>query len=154
MFIIDVVHAFDSHKVNYAICGGFAVALHGIARGTIDLDVVLRINLKNFQSAEKALSSLGLISRVPIKASEVIEFRKEYIAKRNLIAWSFVDPKNPAHVVDIILTEDLAELHSVPKEVFGTKIRVLAAEDLIEMKLKSGREQDLEDVKALRELLK
>ena len=41
MFLIRLVRALDKHKVDYAIVGGYAVALHGAIRGTVDVDLVL-----------------------------------------------------------------------------------------------------------------
>jgi hypothetical protein len=38
MFILKVVKALNAYKVHYAVVGGYAVALHGAVRGTVDLD--------------------------------------------------------------------------------------------------------------------
>lgn len=152
MFLISLVRALDRAKVAYAIAGGYAVNLHGVVRGTVDIDVVLQISLKDFLKAEVALTELGLASRLPVNAKDVFTFREEYIAKRNLIAWSFVNPNNPAELVDILINQDLSEL-KVKKVALGRQeIRIVALKDLIEMKRASGRPQDLEDVRALEKL--
>ena len=96
MFLYRVVESLAKHKVDYALVGGFAVALHGAVRGTIDVDLVIRLQKKQFQLAEVALKDLGLISRLPVTAENVFEFREEYIQNRNLIAWSFYNPKIPS----------------------------------------------------------
>ncbi len=71
---------------------------------------MLWISRENFLKAEEAFKALGLISRLPVSAAEVFAFREEYIANKNLKAWSFYNPANRAEIVDVILTEDLAKL--------------------------------------------
>lgn len=154
MFLYKVIKSFDDNKIDYAIVGGFALALHGAVRGTVDLDFVVRLNKGQFHAVQEALEGLGLVSRLPVKAEDVFNFREEYIKNRNLIAWSFSNPKNPSEVVDIIITEDVGQL-SIKKIKSGAHvIKVASIRDLIRMKKKSGRPQDLEDIKALQILEK
>ena len=152
MFLERVVSCLRQASVRFAIAGGHAVALHGAVRGTLDLDLVLALSRQNLLAAESALNRLGLQSRLPLKAAEVFDFREEYIRNRNLIAWSFVNPADPTEMVDIILTEDLAAMRVDMVPVGGLRLPVLAVDDLIRMKEKSGRPQDVEDIKALRSL--
>lgn len=153
MLIYQVTHAFEKEKVEYAIAGGWAVSLHGAVRGTVDLDVVVVMSQSNLERAEKALNSIGLESRLPITAEEVIAFRSEFIEKKKMFAWRFMNPTNPTEIVDILINEDLAKLNVQKISLGAKKIPILNIEDLIHMKKKAGRPQDLEDVKAL-ELIK
>lgn len=118
----------------------------------MDVDLVIQVNEQTFLNAEKALISIGLQPRLPVKAHEVFHFRDEYINNRNLIAWSFVNPNNPAEMVNIVITENLIEMNTVNKQGFGLNIQVLAIDDLIQMKRKSGLPQNLEDIAALKKL--
>ena len=152
MLIDRVVTAFRQARVRFAIAGGHAVALHGAVRGTVDLDLVLALSRANFTAAEAALNGMGLESRLPLKAEEVFDFREEYIRNRNLIAWSFVNPADPMEIVDIILTEDLESIQVDMVPLGRLRLPVVAVADLIRMKEKSGRPQDIEDVKALRRI--
>jgi len=152
MFIQKLIQSLTKYDVNYAVVGGYAVALHGAFRGTMDIDLVIQVDEQAFLHTEQALINIGLQPRLPVKASEVFHFRDEYINNRNMIAWSFVNPNNPAEMVDIIITENLNNMNTVTKQGFGMDIQVLAIEDLINMKQKSGRPQDLEDIKALERL--
>jgi hypothetical protein len=153
MFIHDICSALDKADVSYAIVGGYAVALHGAVRGTVDVDVAIQWSLKNLQNAEHAFKQLGLVSLIPITAETLFLFREEYIQNRNLIAWNFYDPANPLHQVDIIINYDLKSVRNTKpiKTPLGT-IRILSLNELIKMKKASGRPQDLEDVKALNNL--
>lgn len=149
MFIYRVVKALQTGRVKFAIVGGYAVALHGAVRGTVDLDLVLEITPSNYKHAEAALNGAGLVSRLPVSAEQVCAFRGEYIKNKNLIAWSFWNPSNPAEVVDIIITDNLANFKTIGVKAGGLELPVISRADLIRMKRKSGRPQDLEDVKAL-----
>ena len=152
MLIERVVSALRQARVRFAICGGHAVALHGAVRGTLDVDLVLSLSRRNFTAAETALNGMGLRSRLPLKAEEVFDFREEYIRNRNLIAWSFINPADPTELVDIILTEDLGTMQVDMIPVGGLRLPVVAVADLIRMKEMSGGAQDLEDIRALRDI--
>lgn len=152
MFIQKVIRTLDKNRVKYVLVGGYAVALHGAIRGTVDIDIAIALNRATFKRAETALQEIDLESRLPVTAEEVFSFRNEYIRKRNLKAWSFVNPRNPLDVVDILLTEDASKISTVNKRAFGMNIKVAAITDLIAIKKKAGRTQDLEDIKALRKL--
>lgn len=152
MFIHDVCTALDDAYIPYAIVGGYAVALHGAIRGTMDIDIVIHWTLKNLEKTEEALKGLGLVSLLPLDSNSVFHFRDEYIQKRNLIAWNFFNPCRPSHQVDVIINYDLKNGRSQLIHSSSGKISVLSKKDLIQMKKSSGRPQDLEDVKALESL--
>ena len=63
-----------------------------------------------------------------------------------------MNPRNSLEVVDIVITEDAKKIRVVTKRAFGMTIRIAAIPDLIAIKKKTGRAQDLEDIKALRKL--
>lgn len=149
MFLHDVCQALQKACIPYAIVGGYAVALHGAPRGTLDIDFVIEWSLKNLCKTEQALKSLGLVSRIPVDAENVFLFRDEYIKNRNLIAWNFYDPTRPSHQVDIVITFDLRKATAQTVKTSKGSIKVLSRKDLITMKKASGRPQDLEDIRAL-----
>lgn len=152
MFLLRLTGALARARVSYGLVGGYAVALHGAVRGTMDIDLALRMEEAQFVRAERAFRSIGLESRLPVTAPEVFRFRREYMRNRNLTAWSFVNPSVPSELVDVVLTHDLAEMRTRVVRVQGRRIHVVDLDDLIAMKRKSGRPQDREDVRALRVL--
>ena len=152
MFLIKVIKEFNQHNISYALVGGHAVAIHGAVRGTMDVDMVLKWTLKTLETVEVTLKNMGLVSRLPISAKDVFNFRKEYINNRNLIAWSFYNPTQPSEQLDIIITHNLTDLDSININYQDTNIRVLAKKDLIQMKKVSGRPQDLLDIEALEKI--
>ena len=154
MFLYDVVDALRNARVPFAIVGGYAVALHGAVRGTVDVDIVLRLSKRDFIAAETALRGLGLTARLPVSAAEMFDFREEYIRNRNLVAWSFANPDDPSQLIDIVITHDLRRMRTKRFKSGARTLPVAAIADLIAMKRASGRAQDLEDVRALEALRK
>lgn len=153
MLLLMVVDTLNKHRVNYALIGGYAVALHGVVRGTVDVDIVLTLEEKNFILAERALKSIHFESRLPINAKEVFMFRKEYIEKRNLKAWSFYHKYKPMDAVDILITKDLKKIKTQKILIAGKNIKIATIQALIEMKTEAGRPQDIEDIRSLEFIL-
>jgi len=152
LFINRVCQSLEQNKVRYAIAGGYAVALHGAVRGTMDVDIVINWDLTSLRKAEKALRVIDLVSRLPVSAEEVFQFRDEYVRNRNLVAWNFYNPADVSQQVDIIITYDLKGNSRIRRNSETGTIQLLGLEELIGMKKKSGRPQDMEDVKALEKL--
>ena len=148
-FLERVCRALQHAGVDYAVVGGQAVALHGVVRGTVDVDVVLRWTQEMLEKAAAALAAMGLVSRIPVTAQDVFEQRDHYIENRNLLAWNFYDPDSPIDEVDIIISYDLAGKGVKRLQLSSATVAVLAVHDLIEMKRSSGRPQDLADAEAL-----
>ena len=95
MFINKVIQALESNRVNYVVVGGYAVALHGAVRGTVDIDLAITLSMQSFENTEKAMINIGLQALLPVNATDVFNYREEYIRNRNLISWSFSNPDNP-----------------------------------------------------------
>ncbi|KYG63965.1 hypothetical protein AZI86_14240 [Bdellovibrio bacteriovorus] len=119
----------------------------------MDVDFVLTLRQSDFELAEKALGNIGLKSRLPIRAEDIIKMRKEYIEQRNLIAWSFVDYSNPSRQVDILITKDLKKMKTQKISVAGRKITVATLQEILKMKEEAGRPQDLIDITNIKEKL-
>ncbi|MBI4404179.1 MAG: hypothetical protein HY537_08460 [Deltaproteobacteria bacterium] len=154
MLLYRVTQSFKNYQVEYAIAGGWAVALHGAVRGTVDIDIVLLLTKENLERAERALNSIGLQSRLPVTASDLIDFREEYIRNKRLLAWRFMNPLDHTEIVDLLIVVDLRKLRTKKVKVGQQRIPVVSKIDLIRMKKASGRPQDLEDIKALETIKK
>jgi len=152
MFLIELCQSLEKHQVRYALVGGYAVALHGAVRGTVDIDFVIDWELEQLKAVEKSLNELGLVSQLPIDAEQLFHFKDEYINNRQLIAWHFYHPKDLSKQVDLIITFDLSNKKILSKTVGTTTVQLLNKKDLIRMKKQAARPQDLEDIKALKKL--
>ncbi|MEQ9022354.1 MAG: hypothetical protein RLN82_06285 [Pseudomonadales bacterium] len=151
-FLESVCRAFDQAGVRYAVVGGYAVALHGAVRGTVDVDCVINWSQKSLKQAEAALNDIGLESRLPVTAEDIFQFRDEYIQNRNLLAWSFYNPGDLSQQVDLLIHFDLKGKRTKEFRLGDQVIKVLNKEALIAMKRQSGRPQDLADIRALEHL--
>lgn len=152
MFLIKVCDALEENGVNYAIAGGYAVALHGAVRGTIDIDLVIPLEIEQYAKTEKALLGLGLVARHGLSSEEVFDQRVSLMKDKNLVAWSFYNVKRPVEIVDIIITHDLLKFTSEQVRIGRKMVNMLDIPSLIEMKSKSGRVQDNLDIEALEKL--
>ena len=152
MFIKEITSLFKTHDIPFAIVGGYAVAFHGIARGTFDVDLVTELSEINFVKIERALKSIGMKPLLPVSATDLYGNLSAYIKEKNLIAWNFIHPNRPRDSLDIIVTEDLRNLEIIEVESDLGKIPVLSIDSLIQMKSKANREQDLQDIEALKAL--
>ena len=112
--------------MDYAVVGGQAVALHGVVRGTIDVDVALRWTRQTVVDAEAALRGMGLESRIPVAAGDVFDLRDHYARERHLIAWNFFDPEAPMDEVDIVINYDLAGKNVADIRLSSGLVRVLS----------------------------
>lgn len=151
-FVEKICKALDEAEVRFALVGGYALALHGAPRGTIDVGFAVRWTLEDLVNAEAVLKDIRLISALPITARDVFEYRDDYIQNRNLVAWNFHNPNDPLEQVDIVINYDLEGKSISTVATPQTTIPVVSVEDLIEMKNLSGREQDIEDVASLNKL--
>ncbi len=134
MLLKRLVDKFNEKKIGYALIGGYAVGLHGAVRGTVDIDLVVSLEESTLIEVENVMAELGLVSKIPVSAPEVAKFRLEFIKKRNLKVWSFVNPDNPVDLVDLMLIHDLREFKIVRKKTaFGT-INVVSIDDLMKPK--------------------
>lgn len=56
----------------------------------------------------RALTGLGLQSRLPVQASDADEVtRRDWVEHRNLVVFSLFDPASPTREVDVFATEPL-----------------------------------------------
>ena len=152
MFIKQVTNQLCKYKIPYAVVGGQAVALHGVVRGTVDLDFVIEWNLENLELTKKALEEIGLKPSLPISPQELFKKKDYYMEEKNMLAWNFVNPKNPLEVVDIVINYNFNKNMITEIVIDDMKVNVLSKKYLIEMKKQSTREQDLIDAKMLEDI--
>lgn len=151
-FLQKICAELSAAGLRFAIVGGYAVALHGAPRGTIDIDMVIAWSAENLAIAERVLRGCGLVSSLPIGADDMYRNRDEYVMQKNLVAWNFHNPDRLNEQVDIIVGWHLQEDSIEYMEHGELRIPVLRRDELIRMKRQSGREQDLQDIDALQRL--
>lgn len=159
MFFQELVAALEAHGVRYALVGGVAVNLHGVPRMTYDVDIVVSTDQPSLAACRSALRQLGLQSRLPI-ALESLSSNDERLRleqERNLIAVTFTDADNPLREVDVIIGPSVDPDGIVARRVARSAgeytVWIASIEDLLRMKRRAGRSQDLADVAHLERLL-
>lgn len=134
--------------------------LHGYLRTTVDLDLVLDLEPENAHRAVKVFRGLGFEPRPPVPMEGFADAaeRARWVRETNARAFSLWHPEEPGFLVDLFVEEpfDFEDRYEraarVPLD--EEEIRVLALDDLIEMKRATGRPQDLRDTGALQDLRK
>lgn len=156
--ILPLLRALNDADVDYVVVGGVAVVLRGHPRMTVDLDLVVDLDQGNVARALAALSSLGLVPRLPVDPEQFAdpETRTAWVEQRNLEVFTLHDPEDPRREVDLFAHEPrpFGELRAAAdvREVDGVEIPVASIDHLIEMKRRAGRTQDLADIEALERL--
>lgn len=155
-----IFEALNSAQVRYIVVGGVATVLHGFARLTADLDLIVDLEPAEARKAIATLSALGLRPRAPVKAESFADpaVRTEWIETKGMRVLSFWDPQVPLREVDVLAESPIAfeDLWARSKIVVlsTTSVRVVSIRDLITLKSVAGRPQDLQDIEALEEILK
>ena len=155
----DILAALAQAAVRFVVVGGYAVVLHGVPRFTRDLDLLVDLDRDNLEKLLSALERLGLESRPPVPADQLLSerHRRRWIEEKGLRAFSFWHPEHPYLVVDVLLVcpvsfEDAFE-ESVEVSWQEQTARIAGIEHLIAMKRRAGRKQDVSDVEALEKVL-
>lgn len=145
----------DGAGVRFVVVGGIAVVIHGYARLTADIDLVIDLEAANVNRTIDALTARGFRPLLPVKAADFADeaTRREWVETRNLQVFSLVDPATPSITLDLFAREPIPfdELWSRAEviDLRGHTIRIASIEDLIRMKRAAARPQDLTDVQAL-----
>ena len=152
--------ALNDAGVRYVVVGGLAVVLHGHARLTVDVDLVVDLDEGQALRAIDALVGLGLRPRVPVNPRDFADrsVRETWIRDRGMQVFSMFDPSNPMRMVDLFVDHPVPfdELWSRSQEIElrDTIVRVASIPDLIRLKRLAGRPQDLADIEQLEAILK
>ncbi len=150
--------ALNARGVRYVVVGGLATVLHGHARLTADVDLMLDLSPDQARKAMETLRALGLRPRAPVDLLDfaVEERRRRWIEDKGMQVFSLFDPALPLREVDLFVEHpiDFESLwgESVAMDVGGTAVRVASIPHLIGLKRLAGRPQDLLDIEALEEI--
>lgn len=152
-----ITAALENAGVRYLVAGGLAVAAHGYLRFTKDVDLVVELVPENVERAFAALSSLGYKPTVPITSSQFAnaELRASWIRDKGMQVLQFWCDVHIETPIDVFVTEPFRfeeeYQKALTKPLHGTRpVRFVSLPTLIRMKESAGRQQDIDDVVALR----
>lgn len=147
--------ALAAAEVRYVVVGGLAVVLHGHARLTADIDLVVDLAPDAAHRALDALTGIGMRPRLPVAAADFADpaTRESWIREKGMRVFSLWDPRNPMRVVDLFVEhpipfEDLWNRSEIVR-LAGVDVRVASIPDLIALKRMAGRPVDRSDIEAL-----
>jgi hypothetical protein len=154
--IEQIVEALNRGGTRYLVVGGLAVVAHGFVRFTADLDLVLDPDSAAMRRAIGVLSDLGYRPRAPVAFADFAapERRQSWAREKQLVVFSVFSDAHPATEIDLFLEPPFDFERAYSKAVRfevgpGITGSFVSREDLIEMKRKAGRTQDLADVAGL-----
>jgi predicted nucleotidyltransferase len=148
--------ALRDEKVRYLVTGGLAVVAHGYLRFTADIDLFLDLKPKNLQGAIGVFKTLGYRPRAPVKIDEFADpaKRERWIREKGLTVFSLWSPDHAATEIDLFVEEPVAFEEAYPRRMElkvteGVEVNIIGLDDLITLKKRAGRAQDLHDIEKL-----
>lgn len=140
----ELLAAFNAHKVEYLVIGGYAVGFHAEPRATKDIDILIGTDPQNAEAAYRALKKFGApLGR--LKPADLVEKNAFFRMGRAPV---MVDILSAASGVDFAAAWKRRKRMPVDK---GITAWAISYKDLIASKIAAGRPNDLLDVAALRE---
>lgn len=154
-----IFREFSTLGIDYLVVGGLAVNFHGVPRMTYDIDLMILLEPQNIIRLVSRLSEWGYKPKIPVDPRDLADERKRnsWIRDKGMKALNFYSEKLPIGEIDIVLEspipyQELKE-RSVKIDLGEIQVPLISIQDLIELKARAGREQDLADVKHLRRIL-
>jgi hypothetical protein len=147
--------ALEASGGRYLVVGGVAVVLHGHPRFTADLDLAIALDPENVERVLGALERLGYVPRapVPLRAFADPAQRADWERTKGTTVFSLWSAELPGTEVDLFVSEPFpfqaAFARRLRADLGDVVVDVASLDDLIEMKRRAGRPQDLADVREL-----
>jgi hypothetical protein len=139
-----LVIALNAAGIDYALCGGIAVTIHGATRSTKDIDLVIRES--DLDRVLELSAELGFdrpTMPMTFDAGTARERRVRRVAKL-----AHLEPL----MLDLVLVTPVLEDIFAARQTYeweGTTLSVVSLEGLARMKRMAGRHQDLADLEKL-----
>jgi len=135
----ELVRLFNQEKIDYALCGGMAVAIYGYPRFTKDIDFLIPMEFLDRACVVAAMAGfLDESGRIPFADCDVYRIIKTEGAD--------------FRILDLLVPKRLDTIAWQQRQWFdwnGLPICTVSLEGLVEMKRAAGRDIDLIDIKQL-----
>jgi hypothetical protein len=157
MFYLDLFAALN-RRVDYVLIGGLAIALHGIERATMDIDVTVAMTPGNLSALVAMARELDMtpVLPVPLEALSNVDLLAQWHRERNFEAFALRAPGLSGVTLDVLLYPplDYADMRrrAVTFQAGSVPVVVASIDDLIAMKQAVGRPIDLADIEHLKRL--
>jgi hypothetical protein len=137
-----VLAALDAKHIEYAVCGGLAMAIHGYPRATVDIDLLVRAD--DQERIFSVVEPLGFSVH-----ARPMNFEGGSVQIRRV---SKIDSDDEALMLDLLLVTSANENAWHGRQTVtwrGRPIGVVSPEGLIALKLSRSSKQDLADIERL-----
>lgn len=146
----EILRAFNKHKVEYMIAGGYAVIFYGYGRTTGDLDIWVKPTFENRGRIVKAFEILGFPTELKEYLEGIDDFSKPFAIKIGEEP-SQVDVFNAITGVGYLEAEKNAVRFMFSENL---ECKLIHLDDLITNKMLTGRLKDKADVDMLQKINK
>ena len=152
--------ALNASGTRYVVVGGVATVLHGYARLTADVDLILDLEPEAAARAMRALVAIGLRPRVPVDPEDFADerIRRGWVREKGMRVFSLFKPDEPLLSVDVFAEHpiDFEDLYGRAEvcDLDAVPVRIASIPDLIHLKRLADRPRDREDVEKLEEILR
>ena len=134
---------FDAQEVEYLVVGAHAMAFHGVARSTGDIDLWVKCDADNSEKVFRALAEFG----IPLSELDKSDFEIPGTVFQIGVAPYRIDILTS---IDGVVFDEAFEARG-NVEIEGLTIPVINRHRLIKNKSTVGRPQDLVDIQLLKE---
>ena len=154
----DFFDAMATAEVDYVLVGGLAVSLHGIVRGTLDVDVALAMDDANLDRFIAAARAMGLAPSLPVPIEALADAAQidAWFREKNMLAFSLRETAPAGLVVDVLVRPRVPfsalRANAVIRSIGATTIPIASVDHLIELKSNTGRSIDALDIENLARL--
>lgn len=139
---LDFIALCNVYEVKYLIIGGYAVSIHGYPRSTKDMDVCIQLSEENAQKMIRVINDFGFGS---------LNLTKEDFLKSDFITQLGYEPLR----IDILndldgVSFDDAWQNKKVVNIAGVPVNFIGYNELLKVKEKAGRPQDIADISKLK----
>lgn len=158
MGMFDLIKLLAESDVDYVLVGGLAVALHGYARTTMDVDVVLAMDAENLDRFISGARSAGLRPTIPVALESLADpcLIEQWHRDKGMLAFSLRGSEAQATVIDVLVKPAVPFVDlrrdAVMVDVASYRIPIASIDHLIAMKSGTGRSRDAIDIEELQKL--
>jgi hypothetical protein len=138
----QLISALNENRIEYAVCGGLSMAIHGFVRATVDIDILIQPD--SLEKAYKIAEEKGY----DIRGLD-ISFKERAVEIRRV---SKIDDSGEVLSLDLLLvTPQVEDVWETREKIdfLGNRLSVVSRDGLIKMKRLAGRPQDLADIERL-----
>ena len=146
-FLLDelsrIVDRLNEDKIDYAICGGIAMAIHGFPRATVDIDIIVDAN--DLERVWRLAKEFGFeIEGMPLSLHggqvEIRRISKIEVESKELLTLDF-----------LLVTEELRDVWDGRQKfkLANRDVSTVSRTGLIKLKTLAGRTIDKADIESL-----